>query len=169
MCSNYSYDTVDKTWEFIRTVRGRTAGFTQPSTPIKCAGAPQKIGYLADDAFRKAGVREKATIIFATGGPKLFSVEKYAKTLHKVVERKGIDLRLRTELVEVRGEAKESVLKNRDSGELTTVKYDLIPRHASDERPGFHPQQPACEPGRLGGRRPQHAPARALRQRLRHR
>lgn len=26
--------------------------FTQPATPIKCAGAPQKILYLAEDHFR---------------------------------------------------------------------------------------------------------------------
>jgi len=126
VCSNYSYDTVDKTWEFISTFKGGTAVFTQPSTPIKCAGAPQKIAYLADDAFRKQGVRDGSTMIFTNGGPKLFSVEKYAKTLHKVVERKGIDLRLRTELVEIRGGAKEAVFKNLDSGEMSTVKYDMI-------------------------------------------
>jgi len=126
VCSNYSYDTVDKTWEFISTFKGGTAVFTQPSTPIKCAGAPQKIAYLADDAFRKQGVRDGSTMIFTNGGPKLFSVEKYAKTLHKVVERKGIDLRLRTKLVEIRGGAKEAVFKNLDSGEMSTVKYDMI-------------------------------------------
>jgi sulfide:quinone oxidoreductase len=126
VCSNYSYDTVDKTWEFISTFKGGTAVFTQPSTPIKCAGAPQKIAYLADDAFRKQGVRDGSSMIFTNGGPKLFSVEKYAKTLYKVVERKGIDLRLRTELVEIRGGAKEAVFKNLDSGEMTTVKYDMI-------------------------------------------
>ena len=126
VCSNYSYDLVDKTWEFISTFKGGTAVFTQPSTPIKCAGAPQKIAYLADDAFRKQGVRDGSTMIFTNGGPKLFSVEKYAKTLYKVVERKGIDLRLRTELVEIRGGAKEAVFKNLDSGEMTTVKYDMI-------------------------------------------
>ncbi|HQW50981.1 MAG TPA: FAD/NAD(P)-binding oxidoreductase [Tepidiformaceae bacterium] len=126
VCSNYSYDTVDKTWEFISTFKGGTAVFTQPSTPIKCAGAPQKIAYLADDAFRKQGVRDGSTMIFTNGGPKLFSVEKYAKTLYKVVERKGIDLRLRTELAEIRGGAKEAVFKNLDSGEMSTVKYDMI-------------------------------------------
>ncbi len=126
VCSNYSYDTVDKTWEFIRTFQGGTAVFTQPSTPIKCGGAPQKIAYLADDAFRRAGVREGTKIIFANGGAKLFSVEKYEKTLYRVVERKEIDLRLRTELVAIRRDAKEADFKNLDSGELTTVKYDMI-------------------------------------------
>jgi sulfide:quinone oxidoreductase len=68
VCTNYSYEYVDKTWEFIRDFKGGNAIFTQPSTPIKCGGAPQKIAYLADDAFRKSGVRDKANVIFATGG-----------------------------------------------------------------------------------------------------
>ena len=51
VCSNYSYEYVDKTWEFIKTFKGGNAVFTHPSTPIKCGGAPQKIAYLADDAL----------------------------------------------------------------------------------------------------------------------
>ena len=36
VCSNYSYDTVDSTWENIRTFRGDDALFTQPSGAVKC-------------------------------------------------------------------------------------------------------------------------------------
>jgi sulfide:quinone oxidoreductase len=39
-----------------------------PPVPIKCAGAPQKIAYLADEIFRRNGVREKTELIFATAG-----------------------------------------------------------------------------------------------------
>jgi sulfide:quinone oxidoreductase len=39
ICSNYSYDTVDSTWENIRNFKGGTALFTQPSSPIKCGAA----------------------------------------------------------------------------------------------------------------------------------
>lgn len=126
VCSNYSYDTVDKTWEFIKGFQGGTAVFTQPSTPIKCGGAPQKIAYLADDAFRKSGVREKAQIVFASGTPSIFAVEKYAKTLRKVVERKGIDARFRHNLVAVRPETHEAVFEQLDSGEQVKVHYDLL-------------------------------------------
>jgi sulfide:quinone oxidoreductase len=89
VCSNYSYDSVDKTWEFIEGFRGGTAIFTQPATPIKCGGAPQKIAYLADDAFRRNGVHEQANVIFATAGAGIFAVEKYARTLRDVVARRG--------------------------------------------------------------------------------
>lgn len=45
--SNYRLDLAPRTWEFIRDLRGGTALFTMPAGPIKCAGAPQKIAYLA--------------------------------------------------------------------------------------------------------------------------
>ncbi|MCL6615970.1 MAG: NAD(P)/FAD-dependent oxidoreductase, partial [Anoxybacillus ayderensis] len=38
VCSNYSYDYVQSTWENIRNFRGGTAIFTQPSTQVKCGG-----------------------------------------------------------------------------------------------------------------------------------
>ena len=47
--SNYSYETVASTWEAIRSFRGGTALFTEPVTPVKCGGAPQKIMYLAEE------------------------------------------------------------------------------------------------------------------------
>ena len=47
--SNYDYDVVDRTWAALSSFTGGNALFTFPSTPVKCAGAPQKIMYLADD------------------------------------------------------------------------------------------------------------------------
>ncbi|MCA9822604.1 MAG: NAD(P)/FAD-dependent oxidoreductase [Dehalococcoidia bacterium] len=137
VASNYSYDTVDKTWEFIKNFKGGTALFTQPSTPIKCAGAPQKIAYLADDAFRKNGVRDATKVIFATGMPGIFSVEKYAKTLRGVAERKGIEVCYKHELVEVRGEAKEAVFKNLENDEEVVIKYDFLHATPRQSAPDF--------------------------------
>ncbi len=126
VCSNYSYDSVDKTWQFIRAFKGGTAVFTQPATPIKCGGAPQKIAYLADDAFRRNGVRDKTDLIFASAGASIFAVETYAKTLRQVVARKGIDVRFRTNLVALRPASKEAVFTNMDSGEESVIRYDMI-------------------------------------------
>ncbi len=49
VCSNYLPEQADYTWECLQKFQGGTALFTQPAMPIKCAGAPQKIMYLASD------------------------------------------------------------------------------------------------------------------------
>ncbi len=126
VCSNYSYEYVDKTWEFIRSFKGGNAIFTQPSTPIKCGGAPQKIAYLADDYFRKSGVRDGSNVIFATAGASIFAVKRYADSLTRVAARKGIDVRFRHELVEVRSGSKEAVFQNLDTGETVVLPYEMI-------------------------------------------
>ena len=126
VCSNYSYDTVDSTWENLRNFRGGNAVFTQPSGAIKCGGAPQKIMYLAEDYFRRAGIREKCHVIFAASSPSIFAVEKYRKTLEGVVARKQIDCRFRHELIEIRPSSKEAIFKHLDTGETVTIPYDML-------------------------------------------
>jgi sulfide:quinone oxidoreductase len=126
VCSNYSYEFVDKTWEFIRAFKGGNAVFTQPGTPIKCGGAPQKIAYLADDHFRRSGVRDKTNVIFASANADIFAVKRYADPLTKVLERKGIDARFRHELTEIRASSKEAVFENLDTGETVILAYDMI-------------------------------------------
>lgn len=104
VCSNYT--NPEHTWDVIKNFKGGTALFTQPTTPIKCGGAPQKIMYLADSYFRKSGVRKKTEVVFATGGTKIFGEKKVAKTLMEVVDRKDINLRFYHKLVAVDGPKK---------------------------------------------------------------
>jgi len=99
VCSNYT--DPEHTWEVLKNFKGGTALFTQPATPIKCGGAPQKIMYLADDHFRKTGVRDKTNIVFALPGNVIFSVKVIADTLMTVVDRKDINVRFYHKLVKV--------------------------------------------------------------------
>lgn len=146
--SNYSYDLAESTWEAIKNFKGGTAIFTQPDTPIKCAGAPQKICYLADEAFREQGVRERTNIIFASGMGVIFAVPKYAASLMKVIERKGIETRFKHNLVELKPDSKEAIFKDLETGELVTMSYDMIHVSPPQSAPDFIRQSPlAAEVG----------------------
>lgn len=126
VCSNYSYQTVNSTWESMSTFKGGNAIFTQPNTPIKCGGAPQKICYLAEHSFRKSGVREKSSITFALPQGVIFSVKKYANALVEVAKRKGINVKYQHNLVELRPDKKEAVFKKVETGEDVIMNYDMI-------------------------------------------
>ena len=102
VCSNYT--DPEHTWEVLKNFKGGTALFTQPTTPIKCGGAPQKIMYLAADYFKKNNLTDKTKVVFATPGSVIFGVKPIAKTLMSVIDRYDINIRFHHKLVEVDGE-----------------------------------------------------------------
>ncbi|WP_239649952.1 NAD(P)/FAD-dependent oxidoreductase [Methylocucumis oryzae] len=81
VCSNYSPDTVEYTWECVKNLESGTALFTQPPMPIKCAGAPQKIVYLTADRLRKKGILDKLNLEFCNAGGVLFGVPFFCASL----------------------------------------------------------------------------------------
>ncbi|MEQ9442984.1 MAG: FAD/NAD(P)-binding oxidoreductase [Cyclobacteriaceae bacterium] len=129
LTSNYDKQYVEYTWELLQKFRGGNALFTQPTTPIKCGGAPQKIMYLAEDYFRKHKVRDKTNIIFATPGTVIFGVASFARTLNEILKERDIHARFFHRLVEIRPEKKEAVY------ELT--KEELLPVTLSQEDQQF--------------------------------
>lgn len=56
VCTNYRREYVTKTYPAIQNFTGGQAIFTFPNTPIKCAGAPQKIMYIAEEYWRKVSI-----------------------------------------------------------------------------------------------------------------
>lgn len=88
VCSNYT--DPKHTWNVIKNFKGGNAVFTQPTTPIKCGGAPQKIAYLAADYFKKNGLLEKSNVVYATPGSVVFGIVPVKQTLEKVIDRYGI-------------------------------------------------------------------------------
>jgi hypothetical protein len=65
-------------------------------------------------------------VVFASPQKAIFAVEKYRKTLEKVVARKGIETRFRENLVELRPDAREAVFENLDTHEWSVIGYDMI-------------------------------------------
>lgn len=126
VCSNYSFETVQSTWDNIRNFQGGTALFTHPVGAVKCGGAPQKICYLAEDYFRRAGIRDRCNIVFSIAKNVIFDSPRYAQTLLQVVERKGIDVRYSMELKEVRGEQRQAVLQQVGGDERVVIDYDML-------------------------------------------
>jgi sulfide:quinone oxidoreductase len=78
---------------------------TQPSTPLKCGGAPQKILYLADDFLKRDKL--DAEFVFATAGDKLFGLPEIEMALDKVQKHYGnITNKFGHELIRIDAEKK---------------------------------------------------------------
>jgi len=140
VCSNYTYETAEKTWKTIKAFKGGTAIFTQPKPPFKCPGAAQKIMYLADDAFRKQGVRKKTEIKFFAGAPGIFPIKRYSDPLNAVIKRKNLETNFKHHLVAIDAGKKEATFEQVETGEKVTAHYDMI-----------HVTPPQCAPDFLQG------------------
>jgi sulfide:quinone oxidoreductase len=124
--SNYSYATVSQTWEAIRAFAGGTAVFTEPTTPVKCGGAPQKIMYLAEEAFRRTGVRDRTRVVFMNAKPTLFTAPYYIPALERVIASRDIEVHLGRELVALRPAVREAVFRDVKTGSEEATRYDMI-------------------------------------------
>ncbi|NOT12835.1 MAG: NAD(P)/FAD-dependent oxidoreductase [Methylococcaceae bacterium] len=145
VCSNYSPDTVEYTWECIQNAQSGTALFTQPPMPIKCAGAPQKIMYLAADRFRKKGILDKFTIEFCNAGPGMFGVPFFAKALSKVATDYGIKTNFNHNLVAIDGPAKIATFETTGSDgskQQVTKTFDMIHVTPPQSAPDFIKKSP---------------------------
>ncbi|MGH8516161.1 MAG: FAD-dependent oxidoreductase [Panacagrimonas sp.] len=119
--SNYRYDTAPYTWKCIQEFQGGKALFTQPAMPIKCAGAPQKILYMAADRFRRRNL--DAELSFFTPTPSMFGVPFYAKALDNVVANYGITARFGHNLVAVNGPEKRAVFEVTANGQTSHEEF----------------------------------------------
>ena len=122
--SNYRFDLAPYTWECIRKLGGGKALFTQPAMPIKCAGAPQKILYLAADHFHGHGVN--VDVRFYTPGPSMFGVPFYAKALDQVMKAYGATPEFGHNLVAVDGPRKQATFEVGPDKKRINVSFDMI-------------------------------------------
>eukprot|EP00009_Paramoeba_aestuarina_P009162 CAMPEP_0201519356 /NCGR_PEP_ID=MMETSP0161_2-20130828/9930_1 /ASSEMBLY_ACC=CAM_ASM_000251 /TAXON_ID=180227 /ORGANISM="Neoparamoeba aestuarina, Strain SoJaBio B1-5/56/2" /LENGTH=373 /DNA_ID=CAMNT_0047917367 /DNA_START=290 /DNA_END=1411 /DNA_ORIENTATION=- len=122
-CSVYQSRYVQGVYRKVDNLKqGDTAIFSQPNTPIKCGGAPQKIMYLTQDHLRRKGLT--ANISFIIPQAKIFGVPYMAPILADLCKKRNIATQFGEVLVEVRGEERIAVFKKGD--ELIEYKYDLL-------------------------------------------
>ncbi len=148
--SNYSFKHAPYTFDLIKNHKKGKAIFHNPHTPVKCGGAPHKIMYLAADYFRKNGVLKNVDIQYWSGGPKLFAVPKYEKTLLEVVKRGNIKLNFFEKLVEIDGANKRAkfVGFGENNKEVETwVDYDMIHVTPPQSAPDFIKSSPIANAG----------------------
>src|SRR5690606_32543968 len=122
--SNYRFDLAPLTWQFIRDLRSGTAVFTMPSGPIKCAGAPQKIAYLASDYWRSQGVLSDIDVHLVVPTPRLFGIPAIADSLDAIAADYGITVHTNAEVTSVDADAhKVGVTATGGGGSDTMLSY----------------------------------------------
>ena len=146
ICSNYTYDTVDTTWDTLRHFRGGNAIFTFPDTAIKCAGAPQKIMWLAEHWMRKQGIRDDSNVVYAASTGGIFGVDKYAKPLSRLVEERDIETHFSVNLTEIVPEEKKAVFEHTDGdGEDFVLDYEMLHVTPPQGPPDFIKDSPIAD------------------------
>ena len=127
VCSIYDRLSVDKTRDAIHAVTQGKMIFTFPPPPVKCAGAPQKIMYLADDLLKRRGVRDQVAIEYRSALPTIFAVPVFAEVLSAVARRKKINTTFNQKLIEVRSSENIAVFADMATGLIKTEQtYDFL-------------------------------------------
>lgn len=70
--------------------KGGVGLFGRPTTEMKCAGAPLKQAFLADDLLRRAGTRGRAEIIYNAHNDTLFSVPLVDAKVRTLFDRQDL-------------------------------------------------------------------------------
>ena len=135
--SNYRVDLAPKTWDLIRSTTSGSAVFMMPMFPMKCAGAPQKIAYLAADHWRRQGVLRNIEIHLVVPTPRIFGIPAIADSLDKVIAGYGIHLHTLSEVTAVDPESRKvTVSAVADGGSDMTLNFDMfhaVPRQSAPD------------------------------------
>lgn len=143
--SNYAPAYAPRTWELIRRLRSGTAAFTHPATPLECGGAPQKIAYLAADHWRRHKVLDDIRIVLVPD-PALFKVPAWSRALERVADRYGIEVRLRSEMTAVDGDARKATVTDHTTGTEEIIDYDLLHTVPPQSAPDWIRASPLADP-----------------------
>jgi sulfide:quinone oxidoreductase len=146
VASNYRPDLAPRTWEFIQRARSGTAIFVTPPGPIKCAGAPQKIAYLAADHWRRHGLLDRMRLIMVMPTAAMFSQPAWGEVLKQVAAGYGIEVRHNTELAEVDGENRRAVLLDTATGTKEELDFEFLHTAPPQSAPDWIRDSPLADP-----------------------
>lgn len=144
--SNYRYDLAPVTWQNVQKTKNGTAIFHMPAGPIKCAGAPQKIAYLASDYWREQGVLNNIRKIMVLPTPGMFGVKVWSDELVKVAQRYGIEVRLNSVITNIDPVNHTMTIKNNETGEEDTVEYNFAHMTPPQSAPDWIRNSPLADP-----------------------
>jgi sulfide:quinone oxidoreductase len=117
-----------------------------PAGPIKCAGAPQKIAYLAADWWRSQGVLDRTRVILVLPTAAMFSQPDWAKVLEDVAAGYGIEVRKESQLTEVDGDNNRAVIADTKAGTKETIEYDILHATPPQSAPDWVKASPLADP-----------------------
>lgn len=145
LCSIFTYEGARDTWQMINQFDHGRAIFTQPVMPIKCAGAPQKIMYLAAESFQERGISGRSEVLFCLPGVAPFGVAEFVPVLTGVIERYNIRPQYKHTLIKVQPEQKLATFKvdlADGKSEDVTMEYDLLHVVPPQSAPDFVKKSP---------------------------
>lgn len=140
--SNYRFDLAEYTWKLVREMQGGKAIFSQPTLPIKCAGAPQKALYLSCDHWRRQGVLNNINVNFCLAGTAVFGVPQFVPPLTDYLKKYRAQVNFRHNLVCVDGKRRQAIFAlDSDSDEEdkreVTLPFDMLHVVPPQSAPAF--------------------------------
>lgn len=124
VATNYLLKYSNKYSKLRQNFKGGVSLFTQPSSHIKCGGAPQKIMYLSCYDWIQKKIPHEA--LFYSGTQKYFVNDFYQDALLKVAESYNIKINLNHDLVEIKPKEQIAIFKNLKTYELIEQKFDIM-------------------------------------------
>lgn len=119
-------DYAEKCWHALDrfTDRGGVGVFGRPETEMKCAGAPVKITFLAEDIATTKGNRAKCEFIYNTPGQALFGVPVIHHRVRQIMDERNITYNYRWKLKSIDAGARTATYEGPDFEE--TLNWDFI-------------------------------------------
>jgi sulfide:quinone oxidoreductase len=147
VASNYRVDLAEQMWQNIKSLTSGTALFTMPAGPIKCAGAPQKIAYLACDHWKRTGVLDQISVHLVIPTPKMFGIPEISSTLDSVVRRYGIHVHHSSEVVTVDGPARVATIRDNATNQTSELRFDIAHVVPPQSAPDWIKASPLADQG----------------------